>query len=72
MHEGRAPVARAATKAPAELCPVQLSLEAVGTMVHDFATEQMCEVPVTVRSQPTLFKLKTKPEVGPWGLMAAV
>ena len=57
MHEGRAPVARAATKAPAELCPVQLSLEAVGTMVHDFATEQMCEVPVTVNNRSELFQV---------------
>ena len=49
-------MARAATKAPAELCPVQLSLEAVGTMVHDFGAEQMCVVPVKVRRQRTLPK----------------
>ena len=60
MHEGRAPVARAATKAPAELCPVQLSLEAVGTMVHDFATEQMCEVPVTVNHRSELFQVENQ------------
>eukprot|EP01047_Picozoa_sp_COSAG01_P013460 COSAG01_NODE_633_length_14669_cov_7.174056_8_plen_1413_part_00 len=50
-RDGRAKEVRAATRAPAELSPVQLVLElpgGSGCVAHDFAAAPLCELPVKV------------------------
>jgi hypothetical protein len=57
------PDARAATKAPAELSPVQLVLElpSGGATSHDFKASPMCELPVKVvlRNTSRVFAVRT-------------